>query len=97
MTNPAPNRLDFGKVEALRRHMLLSVKDICKYLGVSRETWYNWQRGCYPRPPMERKLKAHVRELLTVLTEESWPTPDVIAADPKDRLEMLLAVTKRRT
>jgi len=41
MTKP----LDFTKVEALRKHMLLTTRDMAELLGVSRMTYYGWVSG----------------------------------------------------
>lgn len=94
MTTPL-KPIDFQKVEALRRHMLLTVKDICMFFGVSRETYYNYMKGSYPRLKQEEKLRSSIRELLYAMTEHSWPMPDVIAAMPRDRYAMLLKVVGR--
>jgi DNA-binding XRE family transcriptional regulator len=85
-------KIDFSKVENLRRHMLLTVENMAAIFGVSRETYYNWKRGYYPRVQKEIDVRNKIRALLFVLTDLSWPTPDVIAADQKDRYLKLLAV-----
>lgn len=86
MTNP----LDFTKVEALRKHMLLTVQDMSELLGVSRMTYYGWIQG----KPMRKNNQANVRQmlkrLLSVMTDHGWPMPEVIAADQKRRKERLI-------
>jgi len=81
--------LDFTKVEALRKHMLLTVSDMAKLLGVSRPTYYGWIQG----KPLRRSNEAYVRlmlkRLLAVMTEYNWPMPEVIAASASERKKML--------
>ena len=85
--------IDFAKVEDLRRAMLLTVGNMADYFGVSRETWYNWQRGKPPRPKMLAHCRSKIRLLLWAL-EQGWPTPEVISADQKDRYSKLLALVE---
>lgn len=83
--------INFEQVESLRRHMLLTVSDICRFFDATRQTYYNWKAGSYPRKTVEARLRKKIRQLLYLLTEKNWPTPDVIAANPKDRYGMLIA------
>ena len=95
MTQPTSktNKVNFGQIDSLRRHMLLTVSDMAKVLGISRETYYTWLSGeGYPRPKREVYVKKRVRQLLYLLTEKEWPRPDVIAAAPRERLGKLLEV-----
>lgn len=82
--------IDFAQVESLRRHMLFTIKDVCKFFNVSRQTYYNWQAGMYPKPVKEAVVRAKVRQLLYALVELKWPTPQAIAADAKDRYTIFL-------
>lgn len=85
--------LDFVKIESLRRHMLLTVGNMAEFFGVSRQTYYTWLKGKeYPRKKKEQAVKAQVRKLLYALSQHSWPTPDVIASNQKDRFSKLLAL-----
>jgi DNA-binding XRE family transcriptional regulator len=43
--------LDFKKVEALRKHMLLTTSNMATLLEVSRMTYYGWVKG----KPVRRK------------------------------------------
>lgn len=81
--------LDFGKVEALRRHMLLTTSDMAAILGVTRMTYYGWVKGRPVRPSNDVKVRTALRKLLAIMSEHSWPTPEVIAADRKLRKERL--------
>lgn len=81
--------LDFGKVEALRKHMLLTTADMAEILGVTRMTYYGWLRGKPVRATNDAKVRAALRKLLAVMSEYGWPTPEIIAADRKQRRERL--------
>ena len=85
MTKP----LDFTKVEALRRHMLLSIRDISMVLGVSRMTYYGWLKGKPLRKSNDAKVREKLRQLLDIM-KEGWPQPDVIALESVARRQRLL-------
>ena len=85
MTNP----LDFTKVEALRKHMLLTVQDMSDLFGVTRAAYYGWLRGKPIRKSNDTNVRVMLKKLLWVMTEHSWPMPEVIAADQKQRKERL--------
>ena len=85
MTKP----LDFTKVEALRRHMLLSVRDIAMVLGVSRMTYYCWLKGKPLRKSNDAKVREKLRQLLEIM-KEGWPQPEVIALESVARRQRLL-------
>lgn len=83
--------LNFEQIESLRRHMLMTVGHLANFFGVSRETWYSWSAGkSYPRDKKEAFVRLRVKELLFLLTQHNWPTPDVIASSPKERYAKLL-------
>lgn len=90
MTPKSP--LNFGKVEALRKHMLLTISDMAELLGVSRMTYYGWVRGKSLRKSNDESVRTMLRRLLAVMTEHGWPMPDVIASDQKQRKERLMAI-----
>tara|TARA_Y100000004_G_C8951766_1_gene428856 strand:- start:2527 stop:2805 length:279 start_codon:yes stop_codon:yes gene_type:complete len=81
--------LDFSKVEALRRHMLLSVRDIAIVLGVSRMTYYGWLKGKPLRKSNDTKVREKLRELLDLM-KDGYPQPEIIALDSVKRRERLL-------
>ena len=85
MTKP----LDFTKVEALRRHMLLSVRDVAIILGVSRMTYYGWVKGKPLRKSNDAKVREKLRDLLDIM-KEGWPQPEVIALESVKRRERIL-------
>jgi DNA-binding XRE family transcriptional regulator len=89
-----PEPFDFGRVEQLRKYMLLSMEDMSVLLGVSRMTYYHWTRG---RPLRQRNLdtvRVVVRKLLNAASQRKWPTPEAKAADPKGRREILVDLLK---
>lgn len=84
-----PNSIDFAKVEALRKHMLLTVGDIADLFGVTRATYYAWLKGKPIRKSNDAVVRTVLKQLLAVMTQHSWPMPEVIAADQKQRKERL--------
>lgn len=89
MTTTAPP-LNFKQIDSLRRGALLTVGDMAKYLGTTRQTYYAWLAGGVPRSTKAADVRAKVKALVTLVVAKEWPTPDAIAADPKERLPMLL-------
>jgi DNA-binding transcriptional regulator YiaG len=87
-TMPKQN-LDFTKVEALRKHMLLTTQDMSSLLGVSRMTYYGWVRGKPVRQNNTEFVKGMLKKLLTIMTEHQWPKPEVIAMEQKQRKQSL--------
>lgn len=89
MTNMPP--LDFTKVEALRKHMLLKTSNMAELLGVSRMTYYGWTQGKTIRKKNDERVRVALKELLGIMSE-GWPQPEVIALDPKARFQRLLEI-----
>lgn len=89
MTNIPP--LNFTKVEALRKHMLLTTGNMAELLGVSRMTYYGWVKGKSIRKKNDEKVRDTLRELLRVMSE-GWPQPEVIAIEQKERFQRLLEI-----
>jgi len=93
MTNLPP--LDFTKVEALRKHMILTTANMAELFSVSRMTYYGWVKG----KPIRQKNDEHVRSVLKVLLQlisDGWPEPEVIALDQKDRFRRLLEILAKQ-
>ena len=86
--------LNFANVEALRAHMLLTSSEFAKALDVSRVTYSGWVSGKKIRPSNEEKVKNKLRKMLKVVTEEDWPTPQIIAMSGTQRLATLLEKLK---
>ena len=81
--------LDFGKVEALRKHMLLTRRDMAALMGVTRMTYYGWVNGKPIRASNDANVRTMLRKLLAVMSEHGWPTPEIIAATREQRMERL--------
>ncbi len=84
--------LDFNKVEALRKHMLLTTSDMSELLGVSRMTYYGWVKGKSLRAANDESVRTMLRKLLAVMSNHGWPMPEVIAASQKQRKERLVEI-----
>ena len=93
-TTPKP--IDFVKVEALRRHMLLTTSDMSELLGVSRMTYYGWVKGKALRKSNDDAVRTMLKRLLSVMTDHGWPMPEVIAATQKQRKERLLEILNQK-
>ena len=87
--------LDFTKVEALRKHMLLTTSDMASLFGVSRMTYYGWVRGKELRKSNDATVRVLLKRLLNIMVEDKWPTPDVIAMEQPQRKERLDDLLKR--
>lgn len=95
VSTPMTNPLDFTKVEALRKHMLLTVQDMSELLGVSRMTYYGWVQGKPMRKSNQVSVRQMLKRLLAVMTDHGWPMPEVIAADQKRRKERLIELLQQ--
>ena len=89
MTNAPP--LDFKKVEALRRHMLLTTSNMAELFKVSRMTYYGWVKGNTIRKSNDKKVRLVLKDLLEIMSE-GWPQPEVIAMEQKHRFQRLLEI-----
>jgi DNA-binding XRE family transcriptional regulator len=92
---PNQTPIDFTKVEALRKHMLLTTNDMASVFGVSRMTYYGWVRGKPLRKSSDESVRTMLKRLLSVMVDDKWPTPDVIAMEQKQRKERLDDLMKR--
>ena len=50
--------LDFKRVEALRKHMLLTTGNMAEILEVSRMTYYGWVKGKPVRRKNDERVEA---------------------------------------
>ena len=89
MTNVPP--LDFTKVEALRKHMLLTTGNMAELFDVSRMTYYGWVKGKPIRQKNDDKVREILRKLFSLMSE-GWPQPEVIALEQKYRFQRLLEI-----
>lgn len=79
-------RITFEKIDALRRHMLLTHTQMARLLGVSRVTYYNWRSIGHPAERNAARTRAILKDMLRVMTEHEWPTPAIVAMDQDQRL-----------
>lgn len=87
--------LDFKKVEALRKHMLLTTSNMAELLGVSRMTYYGWVKGKPVRKKNDERVRDMLRKLLVTM-ENGWPMPEIIAIEQKFRFKRLLEVLEEK-
>ena len=87
--------LDFKKVEALRRHMLLTTSNMAELLGVSRMTYYGWVKGKPVRKKNDERVRDMLRKLLVTM-ENGWPMPEIIAIEQKFWFKRLLEVLEEK-
>mgnify|MGYP000244673105 CR=1 FL=1 len=93
MTNVPP--LDFTKVEALRKHMLLTTANMAELLEVSRMTYYGWVKGKPIRKKNDEKVREILRQMLTLMSD-GWPQPEIIALEQKYRFQRLLEILDKQ-
>ena len=84
--------LDFEKVELVRERMDLTIKDMCKLLGVSRATYYKWVSGGPIRERNEKRVKETLRQLLPLLKDGLWPPAGAKYQTSEQRLDALLEI-----
>ena len=82
-------KIEFGKVEVLRKHMLLTVEQISELFDVTRMTYYGWLKGKAMRRVNEYKVRRVLKQLLNVMNQHEWPTPEAIGAGSKQRFLIL--------
>lgn len=82
--------LDFGKVDALRRHILMTSSDMAKILGVSRVTYYGWVKGNPMRASSEARTRATLVNIVKIVKEHQWPGPDILVLTQRDRAKRML-------
>ncbi len=91
-----PKPLDFQQVDLIRRRMLLTVKDMSDLFGVTRATYYGWLNGKPIRKSNDEVVRVMLRRLLSVVSVHKWPTKEVLAAEQKQRKDMLLALLNQQ-
>ena len=84
----------FVKVEALRKHMLLTATQMAKVLGVSRVTYNGWVRGKPIRKKNGEKVRKLLKKMMGVMTEQEWPSPEIIAMSSPQRFNSLIELMK---
>ena len=91
-SNPA-RKIDFAKVEELRRSLLMSVEDMATFFGVKRQTYYKWLNGGQPRQTNFDATRGQILLLLKLL-QSGWPSSQAIAAKSTDRYALLLEAVR---
>lgn len=81
--------LDFSKVEALRKEMLLTMKDMSELFEVSRMTYHSWVQGKKLRRKNDEQVRLMLKRLLAVYTGHGWPSAEVRAMDSSQRSQRL--------
>lgn len=82
--------IDFDKIEALRKHLLISKRSMAKVYGVSRMAYYNWCKG--KTQPKNKTLEGVImttKKLLRVMTDHDWPDSKVFEMGDEERLDAL--------
>lgn len=86
--------LNFDNVEALRKHMLLTVTQMAKILTTSRVTYSGWVKGKPIRKGNDTKVRLILRKMMEVMTKQEWPSPDIIAMTSAQRFDSLVELMK---
>lgn len=89
-----PRAIDFEQIDALRKHMLLTVSSMADLLGASRVSYYNWLKGGGVRDSKVKSIRKTVRLLVTAVTQHDWPNGTVFVADQQSRLQMIKELIK---
>jgi DNA-binding XRE family transcriptional regulator len=84
--------LDFAKVDALRKHMMLRHADMAEIFGVSRVTYNSWIKGTYPRVKKDAEVRVALNKLINIMTKYDWPQANVIVMSANERKETLFAL-----
>ena len=70
--------------------MLLRGEDMAYLFQVSRMTYYAWVTGkAQIRANNAARVRRVLKKLLEMVKHNEWPNPEVLAADPKERKELL--------
>lgn len=93
-TEQPAKHLDFAKVDALRKHMLLTVESMVVLIGTSRVSYYNWLKHGIKRKKTSDQIRKAVRKLVAVMTNHNWPNEAAYVASQAERLEMLQNLIK---
>lgn len=81
--------IPFERIDSLRRHMMLTKGQMAGLLGISRVTYYNWQAAGHPAPRNVGYTRKVLKELLRIMVDHEWPSPQVVAMDSDERLAEL--------
>lgn len=84
-----PKAIDFQKIEALRKHMLLTVDSMVKVYGTTRVSYYNWLKGKHMRATTAAHIRKVTKQLAICVAQHNWPNEMVFVASQAERLELL--------
>lgn len=60
-------------------------------------TYYSWIKGGPVRKSNDKKVRAMLKQLLDIMTVHEWPSPNIIALEPKERRVKLLELLDKNT
>lgn len=86
--------ISFEKIDSLRKHMLLTRTQMAQLLGVSRVTYYNWKARGSVTPRNVVYARKVLKEVLRVMVDHEWPSPNVVALESDDRYAELLKLIR---
>jgi hypothetical protein len=81
--------IDFEKIEALRKYMLLTVDSMVKVYGTTRVSYYNWLKGKHMRATTAAHIRKVTKQLAICVAQHNWPNEMVFVASQAERLELL--------
>jgi len=87
--------LHFGRVEVLRKHMLLTVTQIAKLFSISRVTYTGWVSGKPIRKGNDERVRIQLRKMLKVM-KDGWPSEAVQELSSPKRFDRLLELMKEQ-
>lgn len=80
-------KIDFNRIEALRRSMRIGAGGFAKVFGVSRATYHNWIKGItHPRGKQIERVEKTLHTLKYIVMYDMWPN---ITASSKMRTAAL--------
>lgn len=83
------NDIEFTKIEALRKHLLVSKVSMAKLYGVTRMTYYNWCNGKRMNKTNRQRIVDTTKKLLYVMSAHEWPNSTVYEMSDTERCERL--------
>lgn len=87
-----PNRIEFDKIEAVRKRLQLTQNDMAIAFGVSRLTYIKWVKGGAVRPTNAGRIRDTMLKIAALVRTGQWIIQDVAALPPDIRNQRLLAL-----
>lgn len=88
-----PDALPMDKVEQLRDYLGLSVLHMAKLVGVSRQTYWNWQTAGAITPRSVGKVRSFATQVRPLLANKQWPKGGAHLPDSRSRFDRLIEYT----